>query len=85
LIRSVSDSNITYTVSETNEAPGTTQYIRSDGTMNVKVVFQVIYKYKLTYDLLISGFLVNIGCTHNLLKRHYNTLSKSVPSCVEPD
>ncbi len=41
IVRSHSDSHITYTVCESTEAPGTAQYIRSDGTINVKVVFQV--------------------------------------------
>ncbi|XP_035712762.1 protein unc-80 homolog isoform X4 [Folsomia candida] len=43
LIRSHSDTNIQYTVCESTEAPGTAQYIRSDGTINVKVVFQAVH------------------------------------------
>lgn len=41
LIRSHSDSHIYYSVCETPEAQGTAQYVKSDGQINVKVVFKV--------------------------------------------
>jgi hypothetical protein len=43
IVRSHSDSNITYSVNDSNEAPGTTQYIRADGQLNLKVVFHAIH------------------------------------------
>ena len=41
LIRSNSDTNISYSVSEATEAPGTAQYIKHNGEINIKVVFKV--------------------------------------------
>lgn len=41
LVRSHSDSHISYSVCEAPEAPGTAEYIKTDGQLNVKIVFKV--------------------------------------------
>ncbi|CAG7787075.1 unnamed protein product [Allacma fusca] len=43
LVRSHSDTNISYSVSEAAEAPGTSQYIKHNGEINVKVVFKALH------------------------------------------
>lgn len=41
LTRSLTDSNITYSLEETSEAPGSTGYINKDGDIDIGVVLQV--------------------------------------------
>ncbi|CAL8099332.1 unnamed protein product [Orchesella dallaii] len=43
LVRSHSDSHISYSVCEAPEAPGTAEYIKTDGQLNVKVVFKALH------------------------------------------